>query len=299
MAFNYKPMPSTFWPTNGSTDDVMLRLPEVFRKTTAGAYSRDVYKANLAILEANIKGLERISVAAVDEQAVGVDLNRDGSLSRVNEIVAPEGYVGAATGYLSLPSVYPLGVEFLHSVRYVGVSEDGRVFVPPRMKELRYMKKRFLLTLPALREKYREEGYAKDDGQLPGYVYRGHKGLDNEMGWLISGFIENGKGQLRFNTYEENLFCMGCHTSIGSTIDKTFSFPRKIDGAAGWGYINLEDMPDAPNLGEQDGEILTYLKRAGAINSSLACACTRCRGQTMERLGSYTVGGRIVLPRRA
>ena len=25
VAFNYKPLPSTFWPTNGSTDDVMIR----------------------------------------------------------------------------------------------------------------------------------------------------------------------------------------------------------------------------------------------------------------------------------
>ena len=31
VAFNYKPLPSTFWPTNGSTDDVMIRLPERFR----------------------------------------------------------------------------------------------------------------------------------------------------------------------------------------------------------------------------------------------------------------------------
>src|SRR5690606_38597639 len=66
-----------------------------------------------------------------------------------------------------------------------------------------------------------------------------------------------------FNTYEENLFCMGCHTSLGSTIDNTFSFARKIDGAAGWGYVNLRGMPDAPNVGEEEGEIATYLQRAG------------------------------------
>jgi hypothetical protein len=56
---------------------------------------------------------------------------------------------------------------------------------------------------------------------------------------------------------------MGCHTSIGATIDKTFSFPRKVDGAAGWGYINLKGMPDAPNRGETRGEIATYLERVG------------------------------------
>jgi hypothetical protein len=60
---------------------------------------------------------------------------------------------------------------------------------------------------------------------------------------------------------------MGCHSSIGSTVDKTFSFPRKVDGAKGWGYIDLRGMPDAPNRGEgrpeRDGEILTYFSRAG------------------------------------
>ena len=56
---------------------------------------------------------------------------------------------------------------------------------------------------------------------------------------------------------------MGCHTSIGATIDKTFSFPRKVDGAAGWGYVDLRGMPDAPSVGETDGEILTYLERVG------------------------------------
>ena len=56
---------------------------------------------------------------------------------------------------------------------------------------------------------------------------------------------------------------MGCHNSVGSTIDKTFAFPRKMDGAAGWGYLDLKGMPDAPNKGESVGEIATYLARAG------------------------------------
>lgn len=54
VAFNYKPLPSAFWPTNGSTDDVMIRLPEVYRVRADGRYSRDVYLANLAIVEADI-----------------------------------------------------------------------------------------------------------------------------------------------------------------------------------------------------------------------------------------------------
>ena len=63
---------------------------------------------------------------------------------------------------------------------------------------------------------------------------------------------------------------MGCHNSIGSTIDKTFSFARKVDGVSGWGYINLRGMPDAPSVidskdpgKEIAGEIATYLERSG------------------------------------
>lgn len=263
VAFNYKPMPSTFWPTNGATDDVMIRLPPPFRETTRGEYSRDVYKANLAILEARIKGLARVSVRAVNENAVGEDLDGDGRLGVTDEITLVSRFVGRAQDYFTLSHLYPLDTEFLHSVRYIGVDEAGNVYVPPRMKELRYMRKRFMLTEHQVIEAYRQEGYDKELARLPGYIDRGQYGLDNEMGWLISGFIENRQGRLRFNTYEENLFCMGCHTSIGSTIDNTFSFARKVEGAEGWGYINLRGMPDAPNMGESDGEIATYLQRAG------------------------------------
>jgi hypothetical protein len=131
------------------------------------------------------------------------------------------------------------------------------------MKEVRYMRKTYVPPLGQLDELYREEGYAKDAGYLPGYINRWEKGLDNEMGWIVQGFIEDRHGRLRVASYEETLFCMGCHTSVGSTIDKTFSFARKVDGAAGWGYIDLRGMPDAPNVGETRGEIATYLERVG------------------------------------
>jgi hypothetical protein len=131
------------------------------------------------------------------------------------------------------------------------------------MKEVRYMRKSYMPPRHQLDQLYREEGYEKDQGYLPGYINRGERGFDNEMGWEIQGFIEDRAGRLRANTFEENLFCMGCHTSVGTTIDKTFSFPRKVDGAAGWGYIDLEGMPDAPNFGEVEGEIVTYFERAG------------------------------------
>jgi len=128
---------------------------------------------------------------------------------------------------------------------------------------VRYMKKWVAYRKRVYDRVYQLEGYAKELGSLPSYHYLGDKGLDNKFGWALQGFIENPAGELRAATYEENLFCMGCHTSIGATIDKTFAFPRKVDGLEGWGYINLQGMPDAPNKGESLGEIATYLQRVG------------------------------------
>ena len=59
---------------------------------------------------------------------------------------------------------------------------------------------------------------------------------------------------------------MGCHAAIGTTIDQTFSFPRKVTGRDGWGYINLKGMVDAPNKGQTEGEILQYLRLNGGGN---------------------------------
>ncbi len=263
VAFNYKPFPSTFWPTNGSTDDVMIRLSEPYRSQQSGEYSRDVYQANLAIVEANIKGLDTISVNAIDERNLDEDLNRNGILDITNEIIKPKGYVGAAKGYFFEAGIYPKDTEFLHTVRYLGVSSDDKIIPARRMKEVRYMRKWQAYPKAVLAQFYLEESYEKELGQLPGYTDLQDHGLDNGMGWSVQGFIENRKGRLRVNSFEENLFCMGCHGSIGSTIDKTFSLPRKVNGAQGWTYINLVGMSDAPSKGETQGEIATYLQRVG------------------------------------
>jgi hypothetical protein len=263
VAFNYKPLPSTFWPTNGSTDDVMIRLPEAFRTKPDGEYSRDVYKANLAIVEANIKGFASITASSVDEREVGADLNGDGTLGVIDEITAVQRYLGAAQNEFLDTYLYPEGTEFLHTVRYLGFAPDGEIVPAARMKEVRYMRKHVAYRKSIYARGYQLEAFAKELGNLPSYAYLGDYGLDNGFGWAIQGFIEDRRGELRSLTYEENLFCMGCHTSVGATIDKTFGFPRKVDGAAGWGYIDLEGMPDAPNFGETDGEIAIYLARVG------------------------------------
>ena len=263
VAFNYKPLPSTFWPTNGSTDDVMIRLDKMFREDETGVYSAEIYKANLAVVEATVKGYQTISSLPVDEKAVGKDLDKDGKLGIATQITALDDYVGAATGQYLEPYMYPKGTEFLHTVRYVGVNANGEITVSARMKEVRYMKKWRAQAKQSYARNYQLEAYAKEAGRLPNYTIIGDWGLDNGYGWSISGFIENKQGELRTASYEENLFCMGCHASVGATIDKTFSFPRKVDGANGWGYINLRGMKDAPNVGETRGEIATYLSRVG------------------------------------
>ena len=263
VAFNYKPFPSTFWPTNGSTDDVMIRLPIRFRTDTGGNHSRDVYLANLAILEAGIKGLDSITVPRVDERRAGADLDGDGRLGVAERIVEPRAYVGSAANEFRDTHLYPAGTEFLHTVRYLGIAEDGEIGASRRMKEVRYMRKSVAYAKQVYARQYELEAHEKELGNMPQYVHLGDHGLDNKFGWSLQGFIEDRHGELRAATYEETLFCMGCHTSVGVTIDKTFGFPRKVDGAPGWGYIDLKGMPDAPSFGEDRGEIAVYLERVG------------------------------------
>ena len=263
VAFNYKPFPSTFWPTNGSTDDVMIRLPSAFRTDAEGNYSRDVYQANLAIVEANIKGLASISTLPVDEARVGADLNGDGARGVVETITAVGSFVGAARDAYLDTFLYPKGTEFLHTVRYLGIAPNGDIVPSRRMKEVRYMRKWVEYRKVMYERYYQLEAFEKELGNLPRYHLLGDHGLDGKFGWALQGFIEDGDGALRAATYEETLFCMGCHTSVGATIDKTFGFPRKVDGAAGWGYIDLKGMADAPNRGETQGEIATYFARVG------------------------------------
>lgn len=266
VAFNYKPLPSTFWPTNGSTDDVIIRLPETYRSTncsTDTSAGRDTYIANLALVEMTIQSLASISIPAINENNVCLDLNADGQLTEsITTLNMRSHYVGNAKATEVVPMLYPEGTEFLHSVRYVGVKDNGDVYVPPRMKELRYMVKTHFRNATWLSSAYGNESQEKIDGLLPKYVYN-VDGSPNEFGWKILGFIENKDGWLRAQSQEETFFCMGCHKTIGTTIDQTFAFPRKLSGAAGWGYINLKGMKDAPSKIGADNEILEYFKTVG------------------------------------
>ncbi|SER06207.1 hypothetical protein [Thalassovita taeanensis] len=262
VAFNYKPQPSTFWPTNGSTDDVLIRLPAAFRTLPDGSPSRDAYTANLALLELSFQDLDSVTLPAVDETALNDDIDGDGKLGTATTITRRATYLGAASEVPLHRMLYPLGTEFLHSVRYVGIDGD-KITTARRMKELRYMIKTRALSLPELASRYGNEIQEKIDENLPRYIDLGDRGMDTGFGWTLLGFIEDADGALRPQTNEEQFFCRGCHSTLGANLDQTWAFPRKQRGAQGWGYIDYTTMRDLPNLGEAMGEIETYFTRVG------------------------------------
>lgn len=262
VAIKYKPFPGTFWPTNGSTDDVLVRLPAKFR-SHKGKPNPDIYFINLTLIELTIKGISEAPIWPIDEAALGLDIDGDGALTLARSVATQATYLGDASDTKVEFEQFPQGTELMHSVRYLGLDEHGRTVVPARMKELRYMRKVGVLSRDTIESRYAGERKEKSQGNLPHFIYRGDEGFDNKLGWHLKGFIEDYDGELRPQSLEEGLFCMGCHSSIGTTIDSTFSFARKLPGENGFGYIDLLGMSDAPSIAETKGEILRYLERAG------------------------------------
>lgn len=267
-AIRYKPFLGTFWPTNGSTDDVFIRLPAVFRTDAGGNESREIYKINLAILEAVIAGNPTTNpedaerrVEPVSEKIAGFDLDGDGTLSDSIEMVrgTPTHFAGAAADIKVRRYLYPEGAEFLHSVRYVDPDKPG--MIATRMKELRYSRKFETLDNWALIWRYEQELNEKEEGKLPVYPGGPEVGLRNPFGWQLQGFIEDEHGRLRLQTREEHLNCMGCHSSVGVTVDQTFTLARKVPGEEGWRYQDIRGMKDAPQYNHEEPEIFTYMKR--------------------------------------
>ena len=235
IAFNYKPFPSTFWPTNGSTGDAMIRLPQMFREKE-GRFSQALYFANLALLEMAMKNLSQISVPLLSEPSIGEDLNNDGRIAGTVEVLPRRShFLGDASAVEMTHMLYPQGTEFLHTVRYIGVDEEGKIYNAPRMKEVRYMKKHAFKTKEKLSGAYYREAKEKHFEKLPQTRYLGDQGINNNFGWTINAYIEDQDGRLRQQHAQELAFCNGCHKTIGSTYDQTFSFPRKVDGAKGLG----------------------------------------------------------------
>jgi hypothetical protein len=262
VAFNYKPFPGTFWPTNGATDDVVIRLPKQFREVNS-QFNSAVYYLNLSLTELNIKQLSSIDIPPTDEKIFGRDIDGDGQIAMTTQLHTQTHYFGDAAGIGVVTQQYPENTEFMHSVRYLGISDQDAIVIPPRMKELRYMKKIRTLDSQDLRSRYARERKEKSQGELPNFNDHGELGMENGFGWMLQGFIEDYDGKLRPQSREETLFCMGCHASIGATIDQTFAFARKVSGKEGWRYINLKAMSDAPSISESGGEIFRYLERSG------------------------------------
>lgn len=267
-AYRYKPFPGTFWPTNGSADDAMIRLPPAFRRAAAGRDSDAVYRINLAIVEAAVAVPDTRGDAALDlptepldERAAGFDLDGDGRLGTARRIAAlPVHYAGAARDIAVKRYAYPLGTEFMHGVYYL--DPDAPEMRARRLKELRYARKIFELDDAHLALQYAKDAREQQTGGWPYFGGDAFSGLFSEYGWQLQGYIEQADGRLRLQTREEQMYCMGCHSGIGVTVDGSFSLPRKPPGAAGWGYARLAGLVDAPQAGSDEPEYLRYLRRA-------------------------------------
>lgn len=285
-AFAYAPVPSTFWPTNGSMDDVLIRLPELYRQNSAGEPDLQVYRINLAVVESLIKEQD-IAIPEVDETIYRVDLDRNGGFNKTTKVVyrwAPlqkiyMSYVGAANeafaqGKIKMAAgLFPLGTEFLHSLRYLDLSSDGEVVMAPRMKELRYARKVVWNTYGEHEQFAASEAKERHDfpdraRQLIGDI---ELGMRNGSGWNYQGFIEDSKGELRPQSFEELGSCVACHSTIGTITDSTFAFRRKLDGTsfqAGWYHWSQKGLGHVKEPIREDGEpeYAFYLRHNGAGN---------------------------------
>ncbi len=298
-AFAYYPFVGTFFPTNGSADDVLVRLDPALREDDAGRFDAGVYAVNLAIVEARVTRAD-VPIDPVDEVSLGVDLDRDGRLGRATRVAfdaATDGrggtrmrYVGRAKWLQSAgqfpiaPGLFPLHTEFFHTVRYLDVGPDGAVAMAPRMKEVRYARKAVWLTYDAVKAHvaFEAKTTATNPDRTHGVEWFRESGVSNGLGWYFQGFIEAKDGSLRPQSLEESAFCEGCHGGIGVTTDGIFSFGRKLresSPARGWFHWSQHDLRGIPEPKRRDGqfEYSLYLHEAGAGDELRANAEVRAR----------------------
>lgn len=285
-AFAYYPFVGNFFPTNGSADDVLIRLDPALREDDAGRFDIGVYTVNLAIVEALVTRTD-VPIDPVDEASLGVDLDLDGRLGRATRVAfdtSRDGrgttrmrYVGRAralqiSGQFPIaPGLFPLHTEFFHTVRYLDVGPDGVVTMASRMKEVRYARKAVWMTYDALKAHVGLEAKATatNPDRTHGVEWFRESGVSNGLGWYFQGFIEAKDGSLRPQSLEESAFCEGCHGGIGATVDGIFSFPRKMRAgvpAKGWFHWSQHDLRGIPEPKRRDGqfEYALYLREAGA-----------------------------------
>ncbi len=236
-AYDWKHFPG-FFPINGRLDSAMIRLPDEFRKEN-GKYSKDIYKINLSILECAVKQItencevENLNTQILDRYGINYQIIPDG----VKFITVPEKYIGDASNKDvwqtkkdgTKVGLYPVGTELAHPVYYINPEWKEKPELAGKtgqLKEFRYMKK---LVMPNINEEIEEEEESVeykpyDNGFMP----------NDPDTWLMGGWIEDEKGNLRPQTEEEMAFCMACHGAISGTVDSTFSFWRKLPKSAGW-----------------------------------------------------------------
>jgi hypothetical protein len=248
-AVNFFPY-TIFTPLTGSVSGIYIRLPEAFM-TYNGVFDVEVYKQNLALLEQNIK----------------------------NQQMETSTYAGDASDLAVNKGFYPVGTEFAHPLHYVDLAADGGKgnnleavsgtgqldYAFPgtrakRVKEIRYMFKWKEVDLDDIAiDEDEENGYAE-------YVGREGQGwVDNDAGWILAAYIEDRHGNLRPQTTEELVQCIGCHGNVGNTVDAVWSFQRKLPGDEGWGemdYGNYDaanptrtQLQDYLHMGSEMGEL--------------------------------------------
>ncbi len=223
-AINFMPY-GIFTPHTGSVSGVYIRLAPKFMKDKEGQFDINTYKKNLELLEQAIQ--DRIE----DNATHYTGLAHDEELHR---------------------GLFPLKTEFAHPLHYVDVEADGKHSKYPgtrsnRVKEVRYMYK--------WQMHYTSEPIAKEENG-PLYYNEKEAWIDNGAGWRMSAYIEDKEGELRAQSPEELLQCVGCHSSrygfepeqfssgTGNTIDTVWSFSRKFAGDLGWkemdylGYVH-------------------------------------------------------------
>ncbi len=286
-AYGYHPLPGTFWPTNGSAGDALVRLPEAFRRNEAGEADLAIYELNLAIVEALVARRD-VVIEPSDERRLGVDLDLDGKRGLAKSVRgsrassapgASLGFVGQARLELAAgrlhaaAGLFPEGTEFLHTLRYLDTTDSG-VSMAARLKELRYARKAEWWTEQRLDKRARAEAEEKVDSPAEQRGLGGdlERGVSNGQGWWYQGFIEDADGALRPQTFEETTYCVGCHGGIGRTDDGVFSFSRRLGsdspqrGWFHWSQRGLQGIPDRPVHGGSVTEYVAYLEENGAAD---------------------------------
>ncbi len=280
-AFAYAPLAGSFLPTNGQTGDVLIRLPKLYQQNAQGQFDAEVYTINLAVVESMIKEQD-LTIAEVDERIYQVDLDKNGQLGLASKIKyqwAPKqnifmSYVGKAKQAFDNDDIkmaarlYPLGTEFMHTLRYLDFDQSGELRMGDRMKEIRYSKKFLWNNYGQLQNAGLGEIKEKNDFPDRLRQFRGdaEQGLQTGIGWKLQGFIEDKQGDLRPQTYEETVFCMGCHSGISAITDSAFAFSRKYNKNQmnlGWYHWSQKGFAGTHErrLSSGDPEYTTYLKQ--------------------------------------